>query len=357
MKKNEKNKNERKHEQRKKANSHIFQACSDIVYCFLKNPTAELSAKDIQNRISQNMLDNHVDTDCEINLNVYRKALFYLSDSVYFLDKSSYGKYKLSESITPFSSKEILNELAIDKDKLNQIIKLIDDTNKNNNMLIIPKGDIDIDLKAQKLCSLFRGNDVSLSSDIFKSAFTDFSISNFKGLIRDTFLGVKLYNCFNSKEQLMPVLLQISKHNVGIDIDVKTNNSILKFENINIKKIEITNDNIYLKNDILNLKLNDISDIQNIKVRTFSIEKGKYTLLINKKILIESLKKDDNFFKIENLWREFAYELGFETISSYENSFLELINSSDNINVQKDDINKRSRTFISKAIKHLKISN
>lgn len=356
LEKYEKRKNGRKQEQRKSASSDIFQACSNIIYCFLKGPSSELSAKDIQNKISENGKEDEYNSQTEISSNVFRKALLYLCDDVHFLDKSNtYGKYILSDSITIFNADEILNKLKIDKNKLDDAIKLINGDNELK--LIIPKGDTDISLKSKKLCSLFRGNDASIISDVFESAFTDFSISNFKGLIRDTFLGAKLYKCFNSNDQLMPVLLQIIKYDIKIDISVKINHSILQLENININKVEITDDNIFLKSDILNLKLNDISDIQNIKIVTLSANKNRYGLpIIYQKTLLEALKKNDNFPQIEKSFDEFKNDIESDVTDTFEECFIKLIKSRESHNKEQDESTKRPRTFIEMATRYLKSS-
>lgn len=333
MKKNEKNekkdKKERKNEQRKSAQSDIFKACSDIVYYFLLNPKSELSAKEIQNKVLQNKNSNKDSTETEISSNVYRKALLYLSNDVYFLDKQeSYGKYALSDSITTFNQDEVLAELKIDKNKLNKNISII---NGNNELqLVIPKDITSISLKAQKLCSLFRGNDTSILSDVFQSAFTDFSISNFKGFIGDVFLGTKLYKCFHSNERLMPVLLQIIKYKIKIDIYIKIDNTTLDLKNILLEKVEVLDEYLYLITDSSQIRLNQIGDIQKIKLIS---KHSNYTktgqIIINRKNILDTLKEHQNYPMIENKFNKFKEDYGFDNSISFEDSFLNLIKSYD----------------------------
>lgn len=130
-------------------------------------------------------------------------------------------------------------------------------------------------------------------------------------------------------------------------------NSSFSFENIQLKKVEIDNDKVYLISDVTQLKLDDITDIRNIKIRTSSIEKNNTaSLVINKKMIIDTLHTHDNYSQIENIFREFKYENGFDNEISFEDSFLELLESE-----KRNDTNKRPRTFLLNAAMYMKVAD
>ncbi|NOQ30590.1 MAG: hypothetical protein GQ570_05645 [Helicobacteraceae bacterium] len=127
----------------------------------------------------------------------------------------------------------------------------------------------------------------------------------FDGIVRDTFLSVKVYDCFHyNKGSLLSILVELAEFNQHINIDIEINGSKVSYKNVILKSISLNEDmSIGLNFADSNILVDSLENIKNISMLTKHYPKsdtGKTTILrVNKKQIKDEMQKHGNINRMK----------------------------------------------------------
>jgi len=122
----------------------------------------------------------------------------------------------------------------------------------------------------------------------------------FAGIVRDTFLSVKVFDCFHyDKSSLLSILVELAEFNQHINIDIEINGSKVSYKNVVLENISLNEDmSIGLNFTNSNILVESLKNIKNISILTKHYPKsdtGKPTILrVNKKQIKDEMQKHEN---------------------------------------------------------------
>jgi hypothetical protein len=137
----------------------------------------------------------------------------------------------------------------------------------------------------------------------------------FSGIVRDTFLSVKIFDCFRyDRGSLLSILVELAEFNQHINIDIEINRSKISYKNVVLESISLNEDmSIGLNFTNSNILVESLENIKNISILTQHYPKsdtGKTTILrINKKQIKNEMQKHDNLNRLKE-W----FEVNAETM-------------------------------------------
>lgn len=127
----------------------------------------------------------------------------------------------------------------------------------------------------------------------------------FGGIVRDTFLSVKVFDCFHyDKGSLLSILVELAEFNQHINIDIEINGSKVSYKNVVLESISLNEDmSIGLNFTNSNTLVESLENIKNISMLTKHYPKsdtGKTTILrVNKKQIKDEMQKHDNLNRLK----------------------------------------------------------
>ncbi len=122
----------------------------------------------------------------------------------------------------------------------------------------------------------------------------------FGGIVRDTFLSVKVFDCFHyDKGSLLSILVELAEFNQHINIDIEINGSKVSYKNVVLENISLNEDmSIGLNFTNSNILVESLKNIKNISILTKHYPKsdtGKPAILrVNKKQIKDEMQKHEN---------------------------------------------------------------
>lgn len=122
----------------------------------------------------------------------------------------------------------------------------------------------------------------------------------FGGIVRDTFLSVKVYDCFHyDKGSLLSILVELAEFNQHINIDIEINGSSVSYKNVVLESISLNEDmSIGLNLTNSNILVDSLENIKNISMLTKHYPKSdtsKATIFrVNKKQIKDEMQKHEN---------------------------------------------------------------
>jgi len=137
----------------------------------------------------------------------------------------------------------------------------------------------------------------------------------FSGLVRDTFLSVKVFDCFHyDKGSLLSILVELVEFNQHINIDIEVNRSKISYKNVVLESISLNEDmSIGLNFTNSNILVESLDNIKNISILTKHYQKSdtsKTTILrVNKKQIKDEMQKHNNLNRLKE-W----FEVNAETM-------------------------------------------
>lgn len=127
----------------------------------------------------------------------------------------------------------------------------------------------------------------------------------FGGIVRDTFLAVKVFDCFHyDKGSLLSILVELAEFNQHINIDIEVDGSKVSYKNVVLESISLNEDmSIELNFTNSNILVESLDNIKNISMLTKHYPKsdtGKTTILrVNKKQIKDEIQKHDNLNRLK----------------------------------------------------------
>jgi hypothetical protein len=127
----------------------------------------------------------------------------------------------------------------------------------------------------------------------------------FEGLVRDTFLSVKVFDYFHfNKGSLLSTLVELAEFNQHINIDIEINKSKMTLRNVVLESISLNEDmSIELSFANSNILLNSLEDIKNISILTKHYPKSDSAKTkicrVNKKQIKDEMQKHNNFNRMK----------------------------------------------------------
>lgn len=122
----------------------------------------------------------------------------------------------------------------------------------------------------------------------------------FSGIVRDTFLSVKVFDCFHyDKGSLLSILVELAEFNQHINIDIEINGSKVSYKNVVLENISLNEDmSIGLNFTNSNILVESLKNVKNISILTKHYPKsdtGKPAILrVNKKQIKDEMQKHES---------------------------------------------------------------
>ena len=137
----------------------------------------------------------------------------------------------------------------------------------------------------------------------------------FGGIIRDTFLSVKVFDCFHyDKGSLLSILVELAEFNQHINIDIEVDGSKVSYKNVVLESISLNEDmSIGLNCTNSSILVESLENIKNISMLTKHYPKfnnGKSIIFrVNKKQIKDEIQKHGNINRMKE-WFITSEEMG-----------------------------------------------
>lgn len=144
-----------------------------------------------------------------------------------------------------------------------------------------------------------------VNSDIYEKEIKQMITYLFGGLVRDTFLSVKVFDCFHSdKGSLLSILVELAEFNQHINIDIEINGSNVSYKNVILESISLNEDmSIELNFTNSTILVESLENIKNISMLTKHYPKSDTAktriLRVNKKQIKDEMQKHDNIKRMK----------------------------------------------------------